>query len=305
MNFQELTLRWIDEKRMTVKPTTLTYYQYLTEHHLVPLLGQKESLSKPDIAAMAEYCEQRNYCRNTVSGIYSVLKMIVGYGVELGWCDNITITMSTPHQSAKDSLDILSVKEESVLIEHLANRRELLDLGILLGLTSGLRIGEVCGLKVGDINFKKRFCRICRTASLSYDSKLRCTNLVVGTPKTIASRREVPLHASVAKAICAKSKQDPDNYILTGSHSPLNSNQLRTHLARTLRQLHLPSVRFHALRHTFATRCIESGCDVKTLSSILGHSSIQVTLNLYVHPTMQQKENCLNRMMEYLQAYII
>lgn len=300
MNFKELSYNWMAEKQMSVKPTTMAYYAYLLEHYLVSRLGTKENLTKDDVIDIMNFCAKKKFRKNTTNGIMSVLKMILRYGEKNGLCNSVIFPSGTNCNLKMEVPNILSLKDEKQLITYILKRRNIMDIGILLSITSGLRIGEVCGLQIGDIKAKRLCCHINRTASQSYNNRKHCTEIILGTPKTPNSQRTVPLHASLLALIKDYINNSPDYYVLTQSKTPLNPNHMRAHLKNTLRILNLPQIRFHALRHTFATRCVETGCDIKTLSSILGHSNVQVTLNLYVHPTIEQKRQCLNNMMKTL-----
>lgn len=138
-----------------------------------------------------------------------------------------------------------------------------------------------------------------------YNHHTHHSSLVVNLPKTIHSQRIVPLHRLVENKLSCqyrKSEEDNTRFVFSNSSTPLHPNMLRKHYQHILRQLGLPILRFHALRHTFATQCIEAGSDIKTLSAILGHSNVQTTFNLYVHPSMEQKQRCLDNMMERIMS---
>lgn len=291
---------WIAEKKMSVKPTTMALYVYLSEHYLIPLMGSKEKITKEDVTGIMDFCVQSKFRKNTISSVMSVLKMILRYGEKKELCDYVAFPEKIICSQKKDVPNVLAKKEEKKLLDYIIKGNNIMDIGILISITSGLRIGEVCGLQIGDINVSRRCCSINRTVSQSYNNKKHCTDIVLSTPKTANSQRVVPIHATLMDMLKTYLQQCPDYYVLTQSSVPLNPNYMRAHLKKTLRRLNLPQIRFHALRHTFATRCVEAGCDVKTLSSILGHSSVQVTLNLYVHPTIEQKRQCLNNMMKTL-----
>lgn len=89
-------------------------------------------------------------------------------------------------------------------------------------------------------------------------------------------------------------------FVLTNSDKPTEPRTYRNYYKRLLNQLGIPPLKFHGLRHSFATRCIESNCDYKTVSVLLGHSNISTTLNLYVHPNMDQKKKCVEQMLKSL-----
>ena len=166
-----------------------------------------------------------------------------------------------------------------------------------------LRIGELCGLKWSDIDLRARLLYVRRTVARVYtetDGRWG-TKVVVGPPKTPNSLREIPLSPELAAMLRPLARlAEPSAYVLTVRAKPLEPRCCRHHYKRLMQSLGLSCTKFHALRHTFATRCIETNCDCKTVSSILGHANINTTLNLYVHPDMGLKRKCIDRMLRSL-----
>lgn len=127
------------------------------------------------------------------------------------------------------------------------------------------------------------------------------TEVILDTPKTKNSIREIPMTKDLLKMVRPVKKVVNGNfYVLTNEPQPTEPRTYRNYYKRLILSLGLPSMKFHGLRHSFATRCIESKCDYKTVSVLLGHSNISTTLNLYVHPNMEQKKRCIDRMFRTL-----
>lgn len=127
------------------------------------------------------------------------------------------------------------------------------------------------------------------------------TEVILDTPKTKNSIREIPMTKDLLKMVRPVKKVVNGNfYVLTNEPQPTEPRTYRNYYKRLILSLGLPSMKFHGLRHSFATRCIESKCDYKTVSVLLGHSNISITLNLYVHPNMEQKKRCIDRMFRTL-----
>lgn len=186
-------------------------------------------------------------------------------------------------------------------MEYAKNNMSFRNLGIYICLSTGMRIGEICALKFGDINAKEGVIHIRRTLQRLMISGGHGTELVFGSPKTVNSFRDIPMGRdllSILKPLCRV--LSPDNFLLSNDVTPVEPRTMRRYFASLLKKLDVPDIKFHGLRHSFATRCIESNCDYKTVSSILGHSDIKTTLNLYVHPNFEQKKKCLDKMLSQL-----
>ena len=171
----------------------------------------------------------------------------------------------------------------------------------MIALCCGLRIGEVCALQWKDVDMTRRIITVAGTAGRIYNCDLMATEQYVSTPKTRNSNREIPISPLLFKALnVAKKQQRVEKYVVGEGSKAKEPRTYRETFSRILKRLEIPSIVFHGLRHTFATRCIESGCDYKTVSVILGHSNVATTLNLYVHPNLDQKKRCLQQLNKFL-----
>ena len=152
-----------------------------------------------------------------------------------------------------------------------------------------------------DIDLEAGILTIRRTIQRVYSFENKKSEIRIDKPKTSSSEREIPLSHSLLRRLKSIGKiTEPSHYVLTNSKKPLEPRAFRAYYSRLLKKLDMPQVRFHGLRHSFATRCVEAGCDYKALSAILGHANIGTTLNLYVHPDNRQKKKCIDKMMSRL-----
>jgi len=162
-------------------------------------------------------------------------------------------------------------------------------MAVLLCFYTGLRLGELCALKWEDIDFERKLIRLIRTVERLYvEGHKTKTILLEAAPKSAYSRREIPLSNVILKQLC-KLRRETDTGYVFGGKKPMEPRTLQYHFKKLLQEAGLPEKNFHILRHTFATNCIEGGTDVKSLSDLLGHSEVQITLNRYVHPSMETK----------------
>lgn len=160
----------------------------------------------------------------------------------------------------------------------------------------GLRIGELCALKWEDVDLEKREITVSKTIQrIQVRNGKRRTKLVITEPKSANSMRIIPIPECLAELL-KQFKNNADCFVLSDNKKPVEPRTMQYRFAKILRNADLPSVHFHSLRHLFATNCIALGFDVKTLSEILGHSSIEVTLSRYVHSSMDRKRACMDLM---------
>ena len=168
------------------------------------------------------------------------------------------------------------------------------NIGILLALCTGMRIGEVCALQWQDVDLSQKVITVRHTVERVYNCELKSTEKIYLSPKTINSYREIPISKQLFQCLKTVKKASISPYVVGTSKHSKEPRSYRDYFSRLLKRLGIPQIVFHGLRHTFATRCIESQCDYKTLSVILGHSNVATTLNLYTHPDINQKKGALN-----------
>ena len=260
-------------------------------------------MTETDVQAFALKKLQDGLSQKTVKDVLIVLKMIQKFGAKNGDLPFMEWSVKFPTEKIKQELEVLSINNQKRIMQYAIDNFTFRNLGIYICLSTGIRIGEVCALKWGDINIATETISINRTIERIYviDGEKRYTEVVIGTPKTKNSLREIPMSKELLKIIRPLKKVMNDEYfILTNEAKPTEPRTYRNYYKQLLKQLGIPDLKFHGLRHSFATRCIESQCDYKTVSVILGHANISTTLNLYVHPNMEQKKKCINQMFKKL-----
>lgn len=171
----------------------------------------------------------------------------------------------------------------------------------MLALCTGLRIGEVCALRWEQVDMTHRVISVRGTVGRIYNCETSVTELCVSTPKTRTSNRDIPVTPLLLSALrTVRMQQRGDCYVVGDGIRPKEPRSYREVFVRLLKKLNIPPIVFHGLRHTFATRCIEGQCDYKTVSVILGHSNVSTTMNLYVHPNLDQKRRCMARLDRFM-----
>lgn len=192
----------------------------------------------------------------------------------------------------KRQVEIFTEPEIVQLAHHIMDEPDLTGLGVLLTLNSGLRLGELCALRWSDIDLHAGFLRVEREVQRLYEKGH--TRLVVQPPKSESSRRRIPLPADMLSLLAAyKPKHTGDTCLLTGTAAPLEPRTMQNRYKSLLKRAGVPYRNFHALRHTYATRCIEQYVDVKSVSEMLGHSDVRITLQTYVHVSLRHKQQAV------------
>ena len=229
--------------------------------------------------------------------------MILKFGVKNKLIEYQQFDIQFPTDREKTEIEVLTKTNQKKVMNYVQDHFTFRNLGIYICLSAGIRIGEICALTWDDIDTDSGIIYIRKTIQRIYliDDDDRHTELVIDTPKTKNSIRDIPMSKDLLKMLKPIKKIVNNSfYVLTNDAKPTEPRTYRNYYKRLMKELDMPELKFHGLRHSFATRCIESNCDYKTVSVILGHSNISTTLNLYVHPNMEQKKKCIDQMSKIL-----
>lgn len=300
---REIAAAWKEYKRPYVKQSTMAAYVLILENHILPTFGEDNSLPEQSVQAFVLHKIESGLSTKSVKDILIVLKMVMKFGVKKEWMTYYEWDIKYPPSSENKVLDVLSVTNHRKILNHIQSHFTFMGLGIYISLSTGLRIGEICALKWSDINVTDGILTVNRTIERIYiiEGEKKHTELVINTPKTKNSCREIPMNKELLGMLKPLKKVvNDDYYILTNDERPTEPRTYRNYYKRLMAKLDIPKLKYHGLRHSFATRCIEVGCDYKTVSVLLGHSNISTTLNLYVHPNMEQKKRCIDKVFKSL-----
>ena len=300
---REIAAAWKEYKRPYVKQSTMAAYVLILENHILPTFGEDNSLPEQSVQAFVLHKIESGLSTKSVKDILIVLKMVMKFGVKKEWMTYYEWDIKYPPSSENKVLDVLSVTNHRKILNHIQSHFTFMGLGIYISLSTGLRIGEICALKWSDINVTDGILTVNRTIERIYiiEGEKKHTELVINTPKTKNSCREIPMNKELLGMLKPMKKVvNDDYYIQTNDERPTEPRTYRNYYKRLMEKLDIPKLKYHGLRHSFATRCIEVGCDYKTVSVLLGHSNISTTLNLYVHPNMEQKKRCIDKVFKSL-----
>lgn len=291
----ECSVTWLAKKKDFVKPTTYHSYSMIVRKKIIPEFADRTGLTEDEVQEFAIRLTDGGSSKKYTKDIIAVLKQVLKFMCKLQGipCPDMNIRFRS--DASEKKLQVLSIKDQRKLMRHLTGSPDASNIGTLMSLCTGMRIGEVLGLKWSDVDMRNRTITVARTVGRVYDCESKETRIYEQSPKTRSSNREIPMAAELWRAMAAVRKSCPDAvYVVGGGEKHKDPRCYRETFARLLARLGIPRIVFHGLRHTFATRCVEGKCDYKTLSNILGHSKIATTLDLYVHSDLDQKKKCIN-----------
>lgn len=282
------TLAWVylEEKTGKVKDSTLKCYQRNIRCHILPKLGGRvaANLTVEDIDDYLE-AMQESFSPKLVREVGALLLALLRLaGI------NFTGEVTLPKVRQKN-VEVFTETELKQLARIILRRTDETGLGILLTVYTGIRLGELCGLKWQDVNAGKGMLHVQRTVErVAQEDGTTC--LAVLTPKTESSNRWIPIPQEMMRVL-KPDQRLPETYLLTGGEIIPDPRTMQNRYRALLKRIGVPYRNFHALRHTYATRCIEQGIDAKSVSELLGHSDVRTTLRLYVHASMDYKSKAV------------
>ncbi len=291
---------WLQMQKGRVKESTYVKYDGIIMQHIIPRLGGclPASLNTQLAESFKRELIDEGLSAGTVKNILLILQSVLKYSsVRLpGGLPDIQIQY--PKQSHEEAR-VLSAQEQKRVVEYLQLDMDECKFGVLLALLTGLRIGELCALRWENISISAGTLRVEATMQRLKSSDSTSggkTRIVIGTPKSDSSLRTIPLSKSAAALCRYAGDRGPGAFVLTGEARYMEPRTLQYRFNRYMRDCGLEGVHFHTLRHTFATRCVEVGFELKSLSEILGHANTSITMNRYVHSSLELKRDNMDKL---------
>ncbi len=301
--FAALAQAFLAQKQYQVKESTYVHYRRIIQTHLLPAFGAL-SIHQIDGFAVERFigAQLESGCLRARQGLspksvkdtVTLLKAIFRYAARQGHgIDRSVLSVQAPSAGSRPTE--IFTDSQRILLEEQTREAASLYFGIYLALYTGLRLGELCALRWEDISTERGTLEVRHTLSRIADAGEggAKTKLVIGPPKTAASRRVIPLSMTLNALLSARRPPEGGLYLLTGSPQFIEPRNYYQKYRAFLEAQGIPPHTFHALRHTFATRCVEKGFDPKVLSEILGHTNVKITLDRYVHPSLERKRQCM------------
>ena len=301
--FREAACLWLKDSQLSLKGASVYRYENLLNTHILPAFGNQriDQITGTDINAFlaAKLVSGRadgkgGLSPSYVRSIMLVVKSVLTYASENRMCIPLQSKISKPQAIAKE-LPVLTKNEQDFLVNMCLTQTDETKVCVLLSLYAGLRIGEVCALEWEDVDLENRLIHVRKTVSRISGSAENMTQstLVITRPKTIASFRDIPICSWLVPVLKELHDMRRSSFVASSQPGFVSPRTFDYRYHKLLRMAGIQTINYHALRHTFATRCIEAGIDVKTLSELLGHTDASITLNTYVHSSMERKRTQL------------
>lgn len=301
--FKYYAAYWLKKKQFETKTSTFCNYANALKNHIIPILGDiKLKELNREILQFFIYKVQGEYSlsEKTTKDYVAIIKQIMIDGQEEGVIPDFAINKRKLKYKKQELIgttkDTYTEEEYKKIINNLLNKINYTKLGILIGLYTGMRIGEICALQFSDIDFINKTISVTKTLQRIYDptNAEKPTKVQITSTKTSSSTRIIPVTDEMIKILQAMNSGD-DNYILTGTKKYSEPRTFRRKYTDFMKKIEIQPLKFHSLRHTFASMNIENGADIKTISQILGHSDIDTTLKVYTHTSEKQKLKAIQR----------
>lgn len=300
-SLEEVADLWFDYIIPNIKYSTQIKYLNLWELYIKKDLGEIP-VSELDYMKIEKHCsyllqkggkKSTGLSTKTVCDVLSLIKRIIRYAgqrLEIDVCDLSNIIINYRN---KREIEVLDYSDQLTLIKYLSENPNARNVGILICLCTGMRVGEICALRCQDIDISKKLIYVHSTMQrikASSDSGSK-TIITITPPKSMCSIRFIPIPEELIPFI-EKVLSDKNDFFLSSSEKKyVEPRNLQHHFKSILKECNIATTNFHTLRHTFATRCVEMGFDIKSLSEILGHANVNITLNKYVHPSIETKRS--------------
>lgn len=301
MKYKDWLQQWLMFSKPLLKVRTFERYAKFIDNQIIPKLGGFElsALSAPVLQRFATEISEK-YAANTVKCIVLLIKRSLKSAQQMNvvrrqYGDGIRFKAVSARE-----IRCLSLGDQRKLEDYIFTRNEHKLFGILLSLYSGLRIGELLALKWEDIDFTNDILSVTKSCHDTYSDGKYVK--YIDSPKTPSSKRKIPLPKQLVPYLKALKKSNVSGFLIEGKGGKAISVRSYENTFKVVMQrLDLPYTGFHCLRHTFATRALECGMDVKTLSEILGHKNAAITLNCYTHSMPEHKSAMMNKLGKMLQ----
>ena len=287
--------RWLErELRYSIKPSSYQTYNSVCRKHILPALGAMDlaAVSQEVIQDFLDSLFARSLAGNTVRGVYRLLSAGLRAALEEGLICRTPCRKIRLQRDERPEQRVLEAEEqEKIRCEATKSG----DAPVMLGLYTGMRLGEICALKWSDIDWTKGTITVRRTVQRIARSG-GGTILTIGRPKSARSCRVLPVPAFVLEMLRGLMSRSRSEYVFGRNGTPAEPRTTQRRFERLVDRLGLKGVHFHTLRHSFATRLLELGVDIKTVSALLGHSSARTTLDFYAHSLIDHQRAAMEKL---------
>lgn len=307
ITYSEILIAWLQSSRINVKESTYMRYKQLIDKHIAPSLGIFQ-LNRISTQLVERFVDDKLKCGRldgngglspkTVTDIITIIKSSMEYASYNGFSVTCNLSKLSIKKKEKE-MRVLTTQEQKSLTCILLSETDLSKLGVLLSLYTGIRIGELCALRWENLSIDNKTLRVRETMQRIQSpesSEKSKTKIVITEPKSKCSIRDIPLPDFLLE-IVKEFQSSPKAFVLTGERNRyIEPRTMQNRFQRYVKESGIQQANYHSLRHTFATRCVEVGFEIKSLSEILGHANVNITLNRYVHSSFDLKSNNMNKL---------
>lgn len=305
--YSEVLDAWLQSTRINIKESTYARYSHLIDTHIRSQLG-KYQISKISTQLIEGFIENLLSCgrvdnngglsAKTVTDILTIVKSTIDYARYNNLVVSCNLSKLTIKKKDKE-MRVLCQSEQDALIRVLIADMDLYKFGVLLSLYTGIRIGELCALQWEDLSITNSTLKVRKTMQRIQETNIGAsskTKIIITEPKSDCSIRDIPLPSFLVE-IARQFRDHPKAYILSGERGKyIEPRTMQNRFKTYVKESGISDANFHSLRHTFATRCVEVGFELKSLSEVLGHSNVNITLNRYVHSSFELKYSNMNKL---------
>ncbi|KAF1295226.1 hypothetical protein BAU15_05615 [Enterococcus sp. JM4C] len=281
----------------TVKPSTYASYRHKLTSYVCPYFEEipLHELTQATIQEFADSLHEKGLSVNTIKTVLQILKRSLREAIHREYLSIDPIHDIIYSEEAKKKITALSEVAQQRIEEEATHYAK--GLPILIALHTGLRIGEISALKWRDVNLETGELTVTRTLQRIPCAKTKNSTIVTeGVAKSGSAQRIIPLNQKIWTLLKEKKKQATSPYVVGYNNRFCEPRTINYQFKRILEKLDLASYRFHQLRHTFATRLLEKGADIASVSALLGHHSAKMTLDVYVDSLMTQRKKWVNQL---------
>lgn len=301
--FEQAAKLWLEFIELKTKAATVTKYSYLLNKHILPELSDCElsGFTKSSLRNFlrSKQLKEKDNGGGKLSASYIkemiiIINSVLQYAFDIGLLNSSPPKIRIP-QSGKKVISVFTPSEQKIYETFLKESLSITNIGILIAFYSGMRLGELCALKWENVDMDEKIIHICSTVSRIKSVKTGKTQMIIDSPKTPSSLRDIPMNETLFSFFEQAKKLSGKKYVLSKTDNFTLPRTFEYNFKKSLKKANIKNYNFHSLRHTFATRCIESGIDAKSLSELLGHSNVSITLNTYVHSSIDLKRKQLDK----------
>jgi Site-specific recombinase XerD len=294
--FNTLAEMWLEDRKSTVKSGTVVSYKTKLDKHILPYFKEvfASKLNNKALSAFVAVKRAEGLSDKYISDMLAIIKSVMAWAEERYSVDNTIKRFKNIRFKTKEP-KLLTDTEQAQLCRHLYEKSDGISISLLVEMHTGLRIGELCALKWKDIDLENQLITVNKSVQRLPNETTGKSEITITSTKTTTSDRLIPISSFLLDKLKQAQKAD-DCYLLSETPKIIEPRLLRNKFKTQLSEAGVANIKFHSLRHGFATQCIRRSVDIKTISELLGHANMEITMKTYIHSNMQRKRECVEKL---------